>query len=223
MAQTQTVQCEHPSAEAVAAPLAHEIQLDASHPAPEWQSSKPVSFCSDWQGKNLDPERQTEVRLLWTPQTLYLRFECRYRELFVFPDADPDGRRFELWDRDVAEAFLQPDPSRLRYYKEFEVAPNGFWVDIDVAPEHPLANLKSGLTRSVWLDEGNHTWAAELAIPIRSLTPKFDPQAVWRANFYRVEGPKEPRAYFAWQPTNSPQPNFHVPSAFGSLRFAPLQ
>jgi alpha-galactosidase len=39
-------------------------------------------------------------------------------------------------------------------------------------------------------------------------------------NFYRVEGPQEPRAYLAWRPTKTPQPNFHVPSAFGKLRFA---
>ena len=31
---------------------------------------------------------------------------------FLFEDSDPNGRRDHLWDRDVAEAFLQPDPSR---------------------------------------------------------------------------------------------------------------
>jgi alpha-galactosidase len=80
--------------------------------------------------------------------------------------------------------------------------------------------LKSGLQRSVILDEKSRTWTAELAIPIKSLTANFNPSAIWRANFYRVEGTKEPRAYLAWQPTHTPQPNFHVPSAFGKLRFA---
>jgi len=211
--------CKDGDAEILAAPATHEISLDAAHPDADWQRAIPVSFCSDWQGKHPDPSRQTEVRLLWSPQTLYLRFECRYRELFVFPDADPNGRRDHLWDRDVAEAFLQPDPSQASSYKEFEVAPNGLWIDLDIFPG-PLADLKSGLQRSVWLDEAHHTWAAELAIPMKSLTARFDPGAVWRANFYRVEGIKEPRAYLAWRPTNSPQPNFHVPSAFGRLRFA---
>jgi alpha-galactosidase len=163
------------------------------------------------------------VWLLWTPATLYLRFACRYRELFVFEDSDANGRRDHLWDRDVAEAFLQPDPSRPRYYKEFEVGPNGMWIDLDIAPRdvfpEGLSDLKSGLRRSVWLDPEQRTWAAELAIPITALTANFDPAAVWRANFYRVEGPQEPRFYSAWQPTHTPQPNFHVPSAFGKLRF----
>ena len=198
--------------------VAHEISLDAQHPAPEWQTAAPLMFCADWQGLHPDRERQTEVRLLWTPKTLYLRFECRYRELFVFEDSDPNGRRDHLWDRDVAEAFLQPDPSRPRYYREFEVSPNGMWIDLEIFPGG-LSDLKSGLSRSVWLDRKGHRWAAEMAIPMKALTEYFDPAAVWRANFYRVEGPQEPRFYSAWQATGTPQPNFHVPSAFGTLRF----
>lgn len=215
----QPPRCSAASAEIVAAYVAHEIRLDAAHPAAEWQGARPVAFCSDWEGENPDPGRETKVRVLWSPRTLNLRFDCRYRELYLFADADANGRRDHLWDRDVAEAFLQPDPSRERYYREFEVSPNGMWIDLDISPSG-LADLKSGLKRAVFLDEKSRTWAAELAIPMKSLTAHFDPKAVWRANFYRVEGTKEQRAYLAWQPTNTPQPNFHVPSAFGRLRFA---
>jgi len=191
---------------------------DAADLASEWNNVNPVSFCSDWQEKNPDPGRNTEVRALWSQRMLYLRFECRHRELFMFEDCDPNGRRDHLWDRDVAEAFLQPDPSKGGFYKEFEVSPNGMWVDLDIFPGG-RADLKSGLQRSVMLQEGSRTWIAELAIPMKSLTTKFDPAAIWRVNFYRVEGRNEPRAYLAWQPTHTPQPNFHVPSGFVRLRF----
>jgi alpha-galactosidase len=147
-----------------------------------------------------------------------LRFECRYREIFVYQDSDPNGRRDELWERDVAETFLQPDPSRAHYYKEFEVSPNGMWIDLDIFAGG-RADLKSGMRKSVFLDEKAKVWAAELAIPMKALTEHFDPGSVWRTNFFRVEG-KEPRTYMSWRPTNSPQPNFHVPEAFGELRFA---
>ena len=207
------------SAEILAVEAAHPVRLDAEHPAPDWEAAAPAAFSADWQGKNADPRRQTEVRVLWSPDTLYLRFVCHYESLTVFSDSEPNGRRDQLWDRDVAEAFLQPDPSRERYYKEFEVAPNGMWIDLDISPG-PLADLKSGLQRSVWLDEKSKIWAAELAIPMKALTANFDPKATWRVNFYRVEGPSEPRAYLAWQPTHTPQPNFHVPTAFGRLRFS---
>jgi alpha-galactosidase len=206
------------SNEIVAVRTSGPLTLNAQHPSPEWQRSRCAVFNSDWRGQNADPGRETQVRILWSPDSLYLRFECRYREIFTFPDADPNGRRDHLWDRDVAEAFLQPDPSQQRYYKEFEISPNGMWIDLDISPG-PLQDLKSGMKSSAWLDENTNTWAAELAIPMAALTPAFDPKAVWRANFYRAEGKQEPRFYSAWQPTHSPQPNFHVPSAFGYLRF----
>jgi alpha-galactosidase len=207
--------------EIVVAYIDHEIKLDASHPAVEWQRATPVVFSWDWQGKNPDPARQTQVRLLWSEQTLYLRFECHYRELFVFEDSDPSGRRDHLWDRDVAEAFLQPDPSRERFYREFEVSPNGMWIDLDIFPGG-RSDLKSGMQRSVVVNPQSRTWDAELAIPVIALTANFDPSKMWRANFYRVEGSKEPRAYFAWQPTLTPKPNFHVPAKFGTVRFATI-
>ncbi len=211
--------CATASSEIVASYVAAEIGLDAGHPATEWQSAQPIVFCADWQGKNPDEKRETRVRALWSSQTLYLRFECRHRELFLFEDSDSNGRRDHLWDRDVAEAFLQPDPAREHYYREFEVSPNGMWIDLDIFPGG-LADLKSGMKKSVVLNDKDRRWAAELAIPMNVLTRKFDPKAVWRANFFRVEGKKEPRAYLAWRPTGTPEPNFHVPAAFGRFRFA---
>jgi alpha-galactosidase len=139
--------------------------------------------------------------------------------LFVFEDSDPGGRRDHLWDRDVAEAFLQPpEAASPRFYKEFEIGPNGMWIDLDISPAG-LKDLESRLTRAVHLDHRSKIWSAELAIPMKSFTAAFDPAKSWRANFYRVEGEREPRRYMAWQPTYTPEPNFHVPHAFGQLRF----
>jgi alpha-galactosidase len=187
--------------------------------ADAWKNTDPVRFDTDWQGKNADHQRSTEVRLLWSPETLYLRFVARYRVITIFSDAEPNGRRDKLWDRDVAEVFLQPDPSTLRRYKEFEVSPNGLWIDLDI-DNGGLADLKSGVKRRVMVDEPAKTWTAELAIPMKSLVQHFDEHAIWRVNFYRVEGTAEPRFYSSWQPTNTAQPNFHVPELFGYLRFA---
>ncbi|HKV62805.1 MAG TPA: carbohydrate-binding family 9-like protein [Candidatus Acidoferrum sp.] len=184
-----------------------------------WEAASPIRFDSDWQGKNADRERNTEVRSLWTPESLYVRFRARYRVITVFPDAEASGRRDQLWDRDVVEVFLQPDPSQLRRYLEFEVSPNGFWIDLDIASREKR-DLKSGLRRRVVLNKAGKTWVAELALPMKCLVEQFDPEAKWRVNFYRVEGAEEPRFYSAWQPTRTPEPNFHVPEAFGELVFA---
>jgi Carbohydrate-binding family 9 len=205
--------------EIIAGYVPHEISIDAANPAAEWQSARPIRFSEDWQGENRDPAVETEVRVLWTNATLFMRFVCRYRELFVFSDSDANGRRDHLWDRDVAEAFLQPEPSAERCYKEFEIAPNGMWIDLGISPSG-LADLKSGLIRSVHVDKQRKIWTAGMAIAMKAITNDFDPAAIWRANFYRVEGRVEPRHYMAWQPTHTPHPNFHVSEKFGTLRFA---
>src|SRR5947209_5472234 len=87
-----------------------------------WNLAQPTRFASDWQGKNEDVGRETEVRVLWTEKMLYLKFRCRYRTLTVFADSESNGRRDQLWDRDVAEAFIQTGPVEPRRYWEFEIS-----------------------------------------------------------------------------------------------------
>jgi alpha-galactosidase len=183
-----------------------------------WENAQAIRFCQDWQGRNADPRLETEVRALWTAETLYFRFLMRYRSITVFADAEPNGRREQLWNRDVAEVFLQPPEQGGRHYKEFEVSPNGFWIDLDIGPGEKR-DLQSGLSCRAHINEKSEIWQAELALPMKSLTVNFDPAKSWRVNFYRVEGAREPRFYSAWRSTGTPVPNFHVPEAFGKLIF----
>ncbi len=198
--------------------LTQTVASDGFPPSAAWNSAEPITFNSDWQGKNPDPPRETQVRLLWASDTFFLHFRSRYRSLTVFSDADASGRRGHLWDRDVVEVFLQPDPTYPGHYFEFEVSPNGYWIDLNI--EHgERSDPKSGMKCRTRIDENAKVWTAELAIPLRSLALHFDPSSIWRVNFFRVEGASEPRFYSSWRPTNTPQPNFHVPTAFGKLKF----
>ncbi len=187
-------------------------------PAPDsWQQAQMIDFCRDWQGNNEDPLRRTEVRALWIPDTLFLRFDCHYREIVVFEDSEANGRRDGLWDRDVAEVFLQPDRFGSRHYSEIEVAPNGMWLDLEIFPSGRRP-LESGMYCKTEIKD-SQLWSAQLAIPMKAITSSFDPSQPWRANFYRCEGRDPSRWYSAWQPTHTPQPAFHVPEKFGVLRF----
>ena len=203
---------------AIAAQLREKTGSDGFPSPSAWEKAFPLRFDHDWRGENPDPQRGTEVRLLWTPDMLCLRFHCNYRSITVFPDARADGWRYELWDRDVAETFLQPDSSDPLIYREFEVSPSGLWIDLAVS-HGKIEELHSGLRRRVAIDEKVRTWTAEMALPMKCLTTRFDPKTPWRANFFRIEGEAEPRFYSAWSPTHSSEPNFHVPAAFGTLVF----
>jgi hypothetical protein len=204
--------------EVIALRLSRQVGANGFPLEGEWERPTPISFSHDWQGRNKDPLRQTEVRVLWSELELHLCFRCRYCSIDVHSDAEPNGRRDYLWERDVAEVFLQPDHFGEKYYKEFEVSPNGQWLDLDITPEG-LRHIASGMRSSVKMDEASREWVADLAIPMAAISPRFDPAQPWRANFFRCEGVDPKRFYGAWQPTKTTTPNFHVPEKFGTLRF----
>src|ERR1700719_1689647 len=142
---------------AFAVPMAGRVDAEGFPPAGAWETAPPVCFSADWQGKNADPQRETQVRLLWNAEFLFVRFDARYRGISVFADGGPPGRRDGLWDRDVCELFLQPRGSHASCYKEIELAPNGLWLDLEIAPAEKR-NLRSGLRRRVNIDEHTKQW-----------------------------------------------------------------
>jgi hypothetical protein len=185
--------------------------------AAEWSQCHPAIFSSDWSGKNEDPRRETQARLLWSDKYLFIQFRCRYREIYVFEDANQ--RHDGLWQRDVAEVFIQPDLSDPKHYREFEISPNGDWLDLDICTgEKSILNcdLKSRVT----IDQERCIWTAEMAIPMDCFTPTFSPGESWKLNLFRIEGPEPRRFYSAWQPTHTSKPNFHVPECFAELHFS---
>ncbi len=183
-----------------------------------WTTVPAVSFCTDWRGENPDPERETTVRLLWSVDHLFFRFDCRYREIFVYEGGN--SRRDQLWLRDVAEVFIRPENDPTKHYREFEISPNGDWLDLDIFPGGKSV-LFCDLRSRVVVDLARRIWTAELTIPMNCLTASFDPGRTWRLNLFRIEGKEPDRFYSAWQPTCTPQANFHVPEVFGGLHFQP--
>ena len=97
---------------AIALPRSGRTDTEGFPPGTAWEQAPAIRYERDWTGENPDPQRATGVRLLWTTETLFIRFHCAYRNITVFADARADGWRYELWERDVAETFLQPDSMR---------------------------------------------------------------------------------------------------------------
>src|SRR5215472_2114715 len=79
----------------------------------------------------------TEVRSRWSLTHLYLLFTCPYEVLYLKPDPDTSKETNKLWQWDVAEVFVCPHSDNIRRYKEFEVSPQGEWVDVDVDLDSP--------------------------------------------------------------------------------------
>jgi hypothetical protein len=188
-----------------------------------WQSCQPETISHLWSGAAAAVERHAEARVCWSDQALHVRFVGRQHEpLVVSAEPVTDRKTLGLWDRDVCEIYLAPDPETPSRYFEFEAAPTGEWVDLGIviAPEGRLTDwdYRSGISVSAAVEETRIKVA--MSIPWSDSIPKPNTGDLWLVNLFRCVGPEAPDRYLAWRPTGTPEPNFHVPGAFGSLVFA---
>src|SRR3954452_18140971 len=110
---------------------AQDAAPDPNPDASFWRSAPAVYAAGDTNGRAL-PKLKTEIRSRWTKDNLYLLFICPYEELYLKPEPNTVAETHKLWDWDVAEAFIGSDFANIRRYKEFEVSPQGEWVDLDI-------------------------------------------------------------------------------------------
>lgn len=187
-----------------------------------WQQARRVEINTYWSGRAVPDERQFSVSLLWTQQYLYARFEAKQEEpLVVSEKANLGTKTLGLWDRDVCEIFIAPDRNEPRKYFEFEIAPNGEWIDleIDITSGERLTDwdYKSNMESAVRVEKDKIVMAIKVPWTAFGKTPKMG--AVWLGNLFRCVGTDPGRGYLAWQPTMTAEPAFHVPEKFGEFRF----
>jgi hypothetical protein len=209
-----------PAAEVKAAWIALDPDVKDAD-SPFWQSATAVAITNRWSGEVAPPEQHSEVRLLWTDQALHVRFVCRQTEPpLVSADPQFEKKSIGLWNRDVCEIFIAPDPNAPRRYFEFEAAPSGEWIDLAInfesAKRETDFEFDSGM--SVFASKAGEELSITMRIPWTDSIPKPEAGDRWRVNLFRCVGTGNER-YLAWRPTYTEEPNFHVPDVFGWLHF----
>jgi len=207
------------SAEMVSIRAARDVPPDPDPNSEFWRRAPSVVVENDQYGRPV-PDHRTEVRSRWTSSNLYLLFICPYRVLYLKPDPKTSTETNQLWDWDVAESFIGSDFQNIRRYKEFEISPQGEWVDLDIdlANPHPEKGWiwNSGFQVSARIDQVAKVWYGVMRIPYSAIDNR--PAAVGnklRINLYRAQGPPPKRAMLTWRPTMSG--SFHVPEHFGVI------
>lgn len=191
-----------------------------------WKLMPRATFDHNYTGDKRYPELTTEVASLWSDKYVYFAFWCKYHEINVYKGEDPAKERWDLWERDVVEVFLNPEPEKVNHYYEFEVAPNNQWIDLEIdLDKEPFnaASWNSGFEHAVKVDEKQHLWMCEMRIPLSAMKARIVSGAKWRGNFYRAEGlgTDEQRSLLAWSTVVVKPEAFHNPSRFGVIRFVP--
>jgi Carbohydrate family 9 binding domain-like len=189
----------------------------------DWNRAEPVQINRYWSGESAPSSRQAEARILWSDKALHVRYVCHQTEPLIVSDKpQTEKKTMGLWDRDVCEIFIAPDPNVVERYFEFEAAPTGEWLDVAIhwTPEK---------RESDWIFNSHMTTAAKIGADHLTIAMRIpwnhwihQPQKGerWRVNLFRCVGKDPNRGYLAWQPTKMPQPGFHLPQVFGWLMFA---
>lgn len=194
--------------------------LNTNPASPFWKQATPIIAEKDKNGAAL-PGYRTEIRSRWTSKYLYFLFTCPYEELFLKPKPATHTETNQLWNWDVAEVFLGSDFSNIKRYKEFEISPQGEWIDLDIdltKPHHEDGwTWNSGFDVAARIDKKSKMWYGAMRIPWSALSDAPPSTGkTFRVNFFRGQGPKNNHKDIAWQPTMSE--TFHVPERFGSLQ-----
>lgn len=193
-----------------------EILIDGKLNEGDWHHAPTVMIEHTLKEGIARAEISTQVRLLWSDRWLYLGYEGPFTELTTFSPADSSKERVGLWDRDVVEAFIGTDSGNKKHYYEFEVAPTGEQLDLELGGQTKGLDWNSGFESAVFVDETTKKWRAELRIPLKALSDTAPTVGTrWRLNLYRHD--RAHKAFLAWSPTATA--TAHTPEKFGYLEF----
>lgn len=200
----------------------HDVPLETDPTSMFWQKAPPIYMVDNNWGKAV-PGYRTEVRSRWTKDSLYILFVCPYQKLNLKPNPSTTTETNRLWNWDVAEIFIGSDFRNIRHYKEFEISPQGEWVDLDInldSLHHEDGwTWNSGFQVAARINHFTKIWYGAMRIPFSAIDPQ-PPRSgtTFRANLFRVQGPPGDQTSLTWQPTMSK--TFHVPENFGRLVLA---
>ncbi len=183
-----------------------------------WQNAPSILITGDGYGNEV-PGHRTEVRSRWTSSNLYFLFLCPYEQLHLKPSPALGAKTDGLWNWDVAETFIGSIHEPMHKYKEFELSPQGEWLDLDIDLEKPgkiaMDSWSSGFQVAARIEPVEKIWYGCMRIPYASID---EDEAMagntLRINFFRSQGPKP--VEMAWRPPL--QASFHAPEQFGILK-----
>ena len=197
--------------------IEQDFEPNADLSGPQWRHT-PVTRLEYMVGDGAArPELSTEVRCLWSKESLHIAYRCPYKKLTVFDGPPSKTKRLGLWDRDVVEAFIGTSATEIGRYDEFEVAPTNERLDVRLNLPDKDFDWSSRFSSATHIDEASGVWTAEMRIPLSALsTTPPTPGTRWRLNLYRSD--TAGHAFLAWNPTLTR--TAHQPDRFGVLEFS---
>lgn len=174
-------------------------------------------------------EQKTEFKVMYSPTGLYVVFRGDDNKITSAYQNDGD----DLYDADVFEVFLHPDPSSPMYY-EYEISPLEKELILLITNKNgkfsawlPWYKVEKRTTKKVIIEGGkmengspSKSWSAEIFMPYQLVNPTVAeaPKSgtKWNANFCRLDYDSGKMVKFSWSPIKTA---FHEFEKFKTIIF----
>ena len=205
------------------------IHIDGKRDEPVWNSTKSVgNFVFTWQKNEDTQQQQTDARILWDDDYLYVSFYCDDKDV----SASRTDRDSDVFRDDCVEVFASPEIEHPENYFNLEINARGAQLDEYRPGGQNLGRawnpdgIKIGTSVVGTLNDPNdvdHGWLLEVAIPFRifsEVIPTGRPRIGdrWRLNLNRLEN--DMSILSQWSQGDRNVPRFHTPNYFGFVTFA---
>jgi hypothetical protein len=168
---------------------------------------------------------KTTVGMFWNNDDIVVFFRGSFQLLRYETNLPPEllhQKTYRLWElSDVYEVFIGPAAADRGHYKEFQVAPDGRWIDIDVFNALGTSNHHwfSGSRMRSFINPRMKRWSAALFLPWNCFNTQHDSGLAWNVNLYRASGKFHGDELLAWSPVGTGPRCFHRPEKFGNIQF----
>lgn len=201
------------------------IVIDGLIEEEDWKAALPFGdFKFPWYTSG--EKEQTEAKMLWDDEFLYLYYKCRDKNVSVSKYNLNDGVSVD----DAVEIFWNPNPGAQTRYYQFEINCIGNLLSVlntGTSPRPTIMVPKRG--HVIYGTVNNESdmdslWTMEIAIRFSDY-PEILRAAIpvsgdmWRIGLNRCGG-KVNAQYSQWSPSNTPTPQFHSPDDYGKIYFS---
>ncbi len=198
-----------------------EYRVQATGPQVDWRRAVILEdFSYPWRQEK--PPRTT-FRALWDEVDLYFRFDVEDPDIRIFTGDDP---KMDIVRSDRVEIFFRRDEGMTPYYG-LEMDPLGRVLDYRADYHRQFDygwSWPAGLDVRADKIQRGYTVSGQISLEsLRELGLLHDDYrleaGLFRANCVRLEEDQADFKWISWMDPGTVEPDFHVPAAFGVLRF----
>ena len=211
--------------------LKKNMKIDADWNKKEWKKVKPVDI-SNYMGIVPAFKPGAQAKMMYDKENIYVIF--RVKDKFV--RCITNKINGPVWQDSAVEFFFSPDTAKPLLYFNLETNCGGTaLLHYNVIPRRESKRLTEDEIRQVEMAHSlpelidpeikdDVTWTLEYRIPL-ALLEKYSSVTrpgkgvVWKANFYKIAEVSSNPHYITWSKIDKPKPDFHVPQAFGFIKF----